>query len=457
MADNVVESVLSSLQGLVSYPREELNIELKSWLDIWTNNIVSKEQQADLGHAILALANHGGGYVLIGFQEINGTWEPDTQRPADTNGYTQDKINSIIARYAEPVFHCSVHHVTHPLTNEIYPVVIVPSDLKVPVRSKRDGPNNKHIQQNCYYIRRPGPCSEQVQTAQEWDHLINRCIRMAKEDLLDSIRALLIGGVIDPDTRSKVNEDELSTWVDLAKTRFQSLRDSLTESENPHRYDHGFWTFAYSIEGDYDHSELVDLLSIMREVDSVSGWPVFITLSRADVQPYPVGDLIECWLRSAKEPVSCYSDFWQASPTGRFFMLRGFKEDCVSAVAAGKVLDQILPIWYFGECMLHAGSMAEKLGATNARISVRASWTGLKGRELCNLADPLCVFCPPENNMCRTDTIESAVQTSPELIATTLPEIMSQLLRPLYTAFGFFKMSPEMYEYQLKQLKSRRS
>jgi len=52
------------LLTLVNHPRETLEVEIKDWL-----NLDEKEHQADLVKAILALCNHGGGYILIGFRE----------------------------------------------------------------------------------------------------------------------------------------------------------------------------------------------------------------------------------------------------------------------------------------------------------------------------------------------------------------------------------------------------
>lgn len=101
------EETPRQLQALVAYPREDLDRELKGWLDLNEG-----EQVASLMKAVLALANHGGGFVLLGFTEQQGTWAEDVDgRPTDLTSYDQDRINGFVANYAEPVFHCEVHHV----------------------------------------------------------------------------------------------------------------------------------------------------------------------------------------------------------------------------------------------------------------------------------------------------------------------------------------------------------
>jgi len=155
------------LQALLAYPREDLDIELKGWLDL-----SSECDKSILAQAILALANSGGGYVLLGFAEEGGGWIPAEQYPSHLNGYTQDIVNGIVQRYADPPFHCEVYHALHPQSGLLFPIVTVPGGHKVPIRAKRDGPNGEHVRQNTYYIRGLGPTSEPPQFGQEYDELI---------------------------------------------------------------------------------------------------------------------------------------------------------------------------------------------------------------------------------------------------------------------------------------------
>ena len=178
---------LERLRDLVLYVREELEIEVKNWLDLRDG-----ADKADLAQAILALANHGGGYVVFGFEEREGVYRPAVGRPPTLAGYSQDIVNGVVDHYASPKFHCNVH-IVEDLEHAQYPIVVVPGGHTVPVRAARGGPNNQHVQQNMYYIRRHGPRSEPPQTAEEWDGLIRRCVRNSREDVLDSIRAVLAG------------------------------------------------------------------------------------------------------------------------------------------------------------------------------------------------------------------------------------------------------------------------
>jgi|SRR5579884_988270 len=459
MPSEQMSNLQSHLQDLVAIPREELDIELKGWLDISTKNDPNaKENQADLAQAILALANHGGGYILIGFAEVGGAWQPDPNRPTNLKGYSQDAINSIVQRFAEPSFHCSMHHIEHPTTREIYPVIVVPGGHRVPIRSKADGPNLAHVKQNCYYIRRLGPKSEQIQTAKEWDDLINRCVRMAKEELLTDIRSLLFGIQIPNSNPDQDIEKEFINWVEAAITRFKVQAATLTTEEYNTRYEHGVWTFAYRVIGDFKPLSHGDFLDLLNKVDAhLTGWPVWTIFNRPDLSPSMHDNVIECWLKDINDPEPRLSDFWWASPKGMMFLLRGYGDDSSRltqyyGVQPGTVLDPVLPIWEVGECLLHAQRLANALSDSTTRILVQASWEGLSGRVFTSWHSPGRVYIPRK---ARTDRVVTNTETTPEQIDSNLPEVVSAILQPLYDVFGFFKMPIEEIQKELIKMKNR--
>ena len=145
-----MSSEIRQLEFLLEYPNENLEREYKNWLDLST-----REGQADIAKAIIALANHGGGNVIVGFRDIDSVLTPDVPRPVDLSQYSQDRINGIIRRYADPVFHCECREIEHPTSGLLYPIILVPGGHKTPIRTRRGGPNNQYFNQNVYLIRRP--------------------------------------------------------------------------------------------------------------------------------------------------------------------------------------------------------------------------------------------------------------------------------------------------------------
>lgn len=174
------------LGELLRAPREQLDIEIKQWMDP-----ADKSDQARFAKALLALRNHGGGYLIVGFKDGHPV-VPDADRPANLEGFSSDAFNNIIKRYAEPAFHCTSHVVAHPLSGECYPVVVVPGGAKAPVRCRSDSPDGgKTVHVDTYYVRRPGPESSPPQSGAEWDALLERCLLHRKDELLKSFAAIL--------------------------------------------------------------------------------------------------------------------------------------------------------------------------------------------------------------------------------------------------------------------------
>ena len=64
----------------------------------------------------------------------------------------------------------------------------------MPVLSKRDR-REGGLGQYKVYVRKPGPRSEEPQTADEWRTLLDRCVRARREDMLDAIRGIVLGRV----------------------------------------------------------------------------------------------------------------------------------------------------------------------------------------------------------------------------------------------------------------------
>lgn len=171
-----LDDPVTELDKLIVVPQETLEVEYKEWLDLKT-----KPHRAKLAKELIALANHGGGHVVLGFEDVSMQPVP---RP---NGYaipSTDDVNGIVAAYADPAFHCRVSEVRSHI------VISVPAGATVPIRSKRGSEHNE-IVADSYYIRRPGPNSEAPRSGLEWDELLRRCIANRDQELEALVRRIV--------------------------------------------------------------------------------------------------------------------------------------------------------------------------------------------------------------------------------------------------------------------------
>jgi hypothetical protein len=436
---------------LLDDPREDMAVEIKDWLDL-----EDKAVRADLARELIALANHGGGTILFGFADEPTGWRATGACPYPDAPYSQDAINDLCRRHAEPAFHCTVHHLTSALGNE-HVVIEIPGGHRVPIRARRGGPDGSRLRADVYYVRRPGPESAPVGSAQEWDDLLRRCIRAQRDELLDSFRAIVHAvGPPGADVLGTVGQpiqEPLVAWRKESRERLADLIADELPEERPSRYASGTFSAAYRVIDPAVEPALQDLLTILQEVKgSETGWPPWNVFRRDELRPRTADRVIECWLRETVFEDGAHSDFWRVSADGKAYLLRGYQEDSgPDSVEPGTALDLTIPVWRTGECLLHAARLAARLGGT--RIEFGMEWTGLKGRQLSTIGSPNR-FIGGEYTS-RQSEVSSLVEADVAAVGDTLPELVRALVEPLYTSFDFFRPPDLLYAEELARMRDR--
>ena len=446
------------LDDLLSEPREALDIEVKEWLDLADN-----QHRAALAKEIIALANHGGGYLLVGFKEdAAGNFAPDLNRPMDLTTWSQDAVQSIIAKYVDPEVQCRVHHRVRPDAGEMYPIIVIPGGSRVPIRAKAGSPgiapDNTKLVANRIYVRRAGPNSEEPRTAQEWDQLLETCMRQRQGELLEAMRSIINGVVPTVTNAAPTMLEKLAEFEADAVARWQKRVDDLP-SDAPPRFGHGHYDLAIAINGDFDPPSLGALRDLIASaVKNHSGWPPFLTLSRAPFTPRPVDGAVEFW-RGADNDGSydrpAHHDFWRITPDGLLFTRRGYQEDAgLYERAPGTTFDITSATWRLGEAILEASYIARALGVDDGNLLCRASWTGLQGRELVSYGNRNRILF--DGYKTSQDTYAAVQTIALNALPQALPEAAYAILAPLYETFDFFDLPKRLVEEELSTLQSRK-
>ena len=489
------EISLERLEGLLVDPREDLDCEIKGWLDLQGSN----DHKAVLAKAAIALANHGGGYVILGLREADtGGFEEAPGRPVNLERYSQDAVNGIVSRYCNPAFQCPVR-VTQatggPLSGRTFPIVRIPSGHRVPVMAKRGAPEGGScsMRTNDIFIRRPGPSSETPQNPQDWEALLHRCLLNQRDDLLNAFRHIIEGPQTDDpslnpnrqliraapsqvsppfpnfygDGSMEASEGELDGWIETSFRRWQELVSDMPETDGP-RFSHGHYCLSYRILGDRKtirDGELPALLQ--RSVVRHTGWPPFWYPTREGIAPYLLDGVVECWLgcdptEPSRDRTPGDSDFWRIAKNGMAFLLRGYQEDSgildwseEHVIDPGMAFDITLPVWRVGETLLHARNLAANLFEGPTAIRFAAIYSGLSGRSLVSVNRHREV--PIDEHVARQDRIELPLaHVEAGTIDTNLPEIVHPLLEPLYSLFGFYELRMSLVVDELARMRSGR-
>jgi hypothetical protein len=435
-----------NLQQLLEAPSERLDVELKGWL-----NLAENGHRGTLAKGLIALANHGGGVVIIGF-DTDGS--PAPNRTPNLAPYSQDAVNDVVDRFADPGFHCTVHIVTRAADGLQYPVVFVPGGHKVPIRARRGSPGNE-ILADRYYIRRPGPASEMPQGGHEWAELMRRCVRNNTDEIASLIRDVLEGraprGNAPPDIAAR-----LSQWDAESVARWMEVVNEFPAVSHV-RMPLGHYRVACVVEG--VNLDLPRLREVMTRANlHLTGWPPWWWPTREGIAPYIRGNTIECHIAEQQaHPDPAHSDFWRVSTTGELFLIRGYIEDSLDhegrqRVAPGTVFDLTLPVWRIGECLLFIQRFAIETGLEDSTVSVHCEWAGLQGRRLTVLNGHRTLF---NDHQSRSDGCATTITIPVERISAALPEIVRDLVNPVYALFDFFQPPGAMYSEELGRMQRR--
>ena len=212
-------------QRLLTSPGERAEVDYKSSAPFDDDD----KYTLKLIRHIQGMANADGGWLVIGF---NGT--PPERDPNHTDGVCSSydptevskRVNSFVARGQR--IRLTVYFDAHPETGARHPLIQVEGFDHLPYvcRSNRKATDTgeRILRQGAIYLRRPGAETSEVSTPEDWEDLINRCVRLRRDEFLIEFRELF-ERMTKPRPPSPSTTEELSGWME------QMREKSLEESE----------------------------------------------------------------------------------------------------------------------------------------------------------------------------------------------------------------------------------
>lgn len=435
-------------------PTESLDFEVKGWLDL-----NDAEARGAVAKALIALENHGGGFLLIGFKEDKQRLIPDPERPPTLEPYGTDEINAILKKCAEPPFHAHVTFQKHLELGKDFPLIRVTGASTFPVRSCSATPNGT-LKQNVYYIRRPGPASESPMDGAEWDTLIRRCVLKQRGEIVEILRSF-IPSVAPGDLQAIVDaRAALNHFASDSFSRWWKINSALP-AEDPSKIKDGWFSFACQIVGQSKNLPAAQILQSVEKLRKYTGWPIFVTLHQPENKPYLTNGAIEASLTKLKMPSPAHADFWRVHPEGYFYVLRGYQEDDLETLsetrqkrAPGTGMDLTLPVWRVAEFLLRSEELGRTMYEDGFSMLVRCEWSGLKNRELFVFNPRRMLF---DGHRCTTDDVVTEGNFAQAAITDALPEVVRQLTADLYQHFDFFQPPEKFFDEEIALMQSGRT
>jgi len=458
----------SRIQELVERPGESLSVELKRWLDPNHPDGIAK-----IVKAALALRNHGGGYIVIGFD--NNTFEPDTENVPENvkHLFHIDMVQGLISRFASEPFEISVEFPER--EEQAYPVIVIPSGVKTPVASKSDLHDDGRtlVKVDAVYVRSlraNNTPSTTKATWKDWPKIIEVCFDNREADIGRFLRRHLSG--LRPEIVREF-ATALSQQAEPEVTTEELLRRYLQESEV--RYDsvvkerkltlpeHGVWEVALLFIGEVpQHSANKDFLNLLDSSNpDYTGWPVWLD-SRGfrDERscPYVFDGVWEAFIASMETGWSDL-DFMRLDPRGQFYLRRAFQDDISGSPRTPSpltALDFGLPVIRTAEAIAVGIAFAKAMGCNpeETELAFALRWTKLRGRKLVSWADPGRYISPGRSAY--QDEVYVQINVPLDTPLSAVGEFVNRAVQPLFEIFDGFVLSKQVVEDLTRRLIERR-
>lgn len=450
----------SRIQELIKRPGESLSVELKRWIDPDSLDGIAK-----IVKTALALRNHGGGYLIIGFD--NKTLNPDTENvPKNVREkFHIDKIQGLVSRFASEPFEVIVEFPKK--EKQEYPVIIIPPDIKTPVASKSelvDKKGHKLIKVDKVYVRslraNNTPSTTEA-TWKDWSKIVEVCFDNREADIGRFLRRHL-GGLSPEIVREFASA--ISQKTEPEPTLEDLLRRYLQESEE--RYEsvilernlklpeHGAWEVALLfIGGVPPHSANRDFLNLLDSNNpAYTGWPVWLDsrgFGDQNSRPFVIEGVWESMVVSLGTGWSDQVDFMRLDPNGRFYLRRALQDDISASQRAPeplKALDFVLPVIRSAEAIAVGMSFAKAMGCDpeNTQLAYAFKWSKLRGRKLVSWVDPSRYISPTRSAY--QDEVAAFVRVPLETPLSALGDYVNKVVQPLFEIFDGFSLSKDVIE-----------
>jgi hypothetical protein len=460
----------SVIDGLVQNPSENLNVELKRWI-----NPTETLGEEKIAKAALSLRNRNGGYLVIGFDNDSLTPDDDHE-PADARDlFHLDAIQGIVSRYASDPFQIEVAWGRR--DHKEYPVIVIPPGFKTPVAAKRDlldGTRSavKFGVVYCRSLNSNGVPSTTEAKPTDWADIIEMCFDNREADVGRFIRRHLAG--LDLTSLSEYTRylpqqipatlcDRAKKAVDQGEVRCSNaIKERALSSDEKTLLGYGFWSIGLVVEPQRNDAvpNREFLSKIFSSNPNYTGWPVWLdSRHNLNVNDHPkvISGVYEYLIVSTVRDFSSHIDFARFDPKGEFFLTRLLQDDgAPKVVEPGKVIDPILMILRVAEAMAVGIAFAKTLEwkPEETTLGFAFRWDNLKERRLTPWANQHLRI--PGGGTAHDDSIESCVQFSLDTPLSALAQYVDQATKHLFAAFDGSAIPINVTEGLVRQLFDRK-
>lgn len=432
---------LSIRQAFLKHPTESAEVDFKDGIALTPKSRFCHK----LVKHILGMANAGGGYIVIGFRE-NAEGVPEALPQLDKDVLSSYDVSDLAQIVEAHIFgsekiYLKVHKDPHPDTGVIYPIIEISPFIKRPFFCFRTTSDNELLQ-GALYIRVASARTIVVASPDEWDKLIDQCVRAHHDELLLRFKSL-IGemGFTAPNlyqTATLFPERKFQDIDTVQHELSKKFEDAGIEREGLEILHYPF------IEKKWSRPTLLDSLRDAKLRNT--GWPIGIVTHADGDRPEPLHKGAYAEIGQPKGEF----DYWYINENGAFYFFRRYEEDSQFNNPDRHFYFDVR-LWRIIEAIRHTISLYKALSVDpTTMIFLQIKHTGLLNRIL------------TASNKGRAVTMRTRInKTVPEVLwnkTVSLDDLLVNgdayvaiIARELFETFGFWNPADEVITGIIKE------
>lgn len=179
-----------------------------------------KKTRCELVKDILALANTGGGWLVIGVRETGTSFTPDGVSDGQAASFETTQVNTFLNNYADPPINTSIHKPE--VGGKRFIAIGVPGFSDTPHICQKEFPGV--LTAPTLYVRTSNNESAPIKSSADFRSIVERATRNRADSILESVRAVLTHGVVE---RGPSDREQFEIHVSEAQKRCDKM--------NPHQ------------------------------------------------------------------------------------------------------------------------------------------------------------------------------------------------------------------------------
>jgi hypothetical protein len=385
------------LELLITSNHESKDLDYKAPMN-W--GLMEKKDKCELVKDVLAFANSGGGFIVVGVSEDSAGFKHQGLSEEELSSFETTEFNQFIQIYAEPPINCKFHKTN--LSDRSYLVIQIPGFSDTPHVCKQE--LLPTLNKSYIYIRTDNNNSAPLNSSSDFRLLIERAVRQKQDDLLESFKSILTG----TNQTSPNNDSETKFLIELDEARKNAdsiffYQSPLGDIQTTAAYRES-WSFPNNFEPD-----LLDLSVIRRLCKNASenfrGWPYLFYGKRDENAPAAQSHGLSMGHKFFDFNNNRRSDYWQVNFSSLLYQrVMMWEDDHANREKLPNFLEINELACYIAEALKAMTTIYNGTLSPNDTLNIGFKLHGINGKRIEAISNNSIGFS--ENYTAKTNSIE---------------------------------------------------